>query len=100
MCRPLGDHGSTYTNFRSSSFYLATAKTACWKCSAETKVYCVLLSNDYQERDDRQGVWTAVKGSPVLLYDVELISKTASQHIAEITGDRYRLDYSQTIESS
>jgi hypothetical protein len=100
MCRPLGENESARANFRSSIFYLAEAIAECWKCSDETKVYCILLNNDYQEREDRRGAWTDVKGSPVLLYDVEVISKTASQHIAEITGNRYRLDYSQTIEAS
>jgi hypothetical protein len=84
MCRPLGDNESARANFRSSIFYLAKAMAECWKCSAKTTVYCILFNNDYQEREDRRGVWTDVKESPVLLYDVEVISKTASQHIAEI----------------
>lgn len=92
-------------NIRAARYFIAESAKACWKCGGSTRVYGFLLPaghetvNDAGSDDDAVTVeWVAID-EPTIIHYVDCLPIAVQSRIATLTH-HYRLDFSQTTQSS
>jgi len=89
-------------NIRAKSWYLASATRDCWRCDEISQVFGIVLPQEHEvliaADDPKDDCWQAGYLPTILSY-VNDVSESVRSYL-RTRAPRYRLDYSQTTQSS
>jgi Domain of unknown function (DUF5710) len=88
-------------NVRAASYFLAEAARDCWRCSAQTRVFGIVLPAGYEalhmDDDPASDYWEAID-EPTMLSYVTFVADPIPARLSNL-APLYRTDYSQTTQS-
>ena len=88
-------------NIRAEQWFLATTTRECWRCHVSSRVFGIVLPEGHEAlivADDPDNDCWQPGDLPAILSYVTDVPESVAKHLRSL-APRYRVDYSQTIDS-